>query len=166
MSATNLEGQQAQEKYKELTDGIDFCMMNTGLDERPIPSIPMSTKKVDSNGKTWFLSNKNSDHNKNLEKDAHTQLIYANPKGFEFLSAFGKTTISTDQSKIDELYGPSDDNWFEGKNDPNITVLCFEPDNAKYWDTKSNMVVTALKMGYGTITGQKMDISETGELAL
>ncbi|MGB5941715.1 MAG: pyridoxamine 5'-phosphate oxidase family protein [Leeuwenhoekiella sp.] len=164
MGTKNLYNKEAQEKIAELVNDIDFCMMATGLTKKPFGAIPMSTKKVDDHGKIWFLSNANSDHNKNLEMDQDIQLIYSDPSDMEFLSLYGQAMITRDQSIIDELYGKADDNWFNGKNDPNITAICVSPKEAYYWDTKSNKLVTLFKMGVGAITGEKQDIGEKGKL--
>ncbi|WP_194852232.1 pyridoxamine 5'-phosphate oxidase family protein [Nonlabens antarcticus] len=164
MSTNNLNNADAQKKYKELASSINFAMMLTHLDQTPLHAIPMSTKKVDDNGTTYFLSNQNSEHNANIENDSRCQLLYSEKHSMEFLSAYGKAVISKDRKIIDELYGSADDNWFEGKDDPNITVITFHPEEGQYWDSKSNALVSLFKMGYGAITGEKTDVGQTGSL--
>ncbi len=164
MSTNNLNNKEAQKKYKDLASSIDFAMMVTHLDQTPLHAIPMSTKKVDDNGTTYFLSNADSEHNSNIESDPRCQLLYSEKHSMEFLSVYGKAVISRDKALIHELYGSADDNWFEGKDDPNITVITFHPEEGQYWDSKSNALVSLFKMGYGAITGEKMDVGETGSL--
>ena len=164
MSTNNLNNTDAQKKYKDLATSIDFAMMLTHLDQTPLHAIPMSTKRVDANGTTYFLSNADSEHNTNIESDARCQLLYSEKHSMEFLSVYGKATISRDKALIHDLYGSSDDNWFKGKDDPNITVITFHPEVGHYWDTKSNALVSLFKMGYGAVTGEKMDVGESGSL--
>lgn len=164
MSTENLYNEEAQKKLKELVEDIDFCMMATGLTQKPLHVIPMSTKKVDSEGAIWFLSSKESDHNANIRQDEDVQLIYANPGAMEFLNLYGKASIKTEQPLLESLYSQVDDTWFDGVNDPKLTAIQFKPQHAYYWDTKSNAFVTLFKMGYGAITGEKTDIGEEGEL--
>ena len=164
MATKNLSNKDAIEKIKDLATSIDFALMATHLDKLPLHSIPMSTKKVDSSGNIWFLSGKDSTHNRNIRKDAKVQLFYAKGMAMEFLTIYGKAEIVDDQIIIDDLYQSSDDNWFDGKTDPNISAIKITPVDAHYWDTKDNMFVSLIKMGVGTVTGEKKDLSEQGNL--
>ncbi len=164
MSTENLSALDARKKLKELAEGIDFAFMATNLSNQGAHAIPMSTKSVDDAGDIWFLSNKNSTHNQHINEHGVAQLFYCKPGSMEFLNVFGKATISTDKSIIDKLYGKSDDNWFEGKDDPNITALRITPTDAHYWEPKSNALVSLVKMGVGLVTGKTQDIGAEGEL--
>jgi general stress protein 26 len=164
MSTNNLENTEAQKKFKSLATSIDFAMMLTHLDQTPLHAIPMSTKRVDDNGTTYFLSNADSEHNANIESDSRCQLLYSEKHSMEFVSVYGKAFISRDKALIHDLYGSTDNNWFEGKDDPNITVITFHPEEGHYWDSKSNALVSLFKMGYGAITGEKTDVGQSGSL--
>lgn len=164
MSTKNLYSNEAREKIKQLAESIDFTMFVTDLKSQPFHTVPMSTKEVDDDGNIWFLSNNNSKHNKNIEREKRAHLIYADKGSFEFLSIYGRATISTDRGRIKELYGSGDDAWFDGVDDPNITALKIEPDDAHYWDTKNGKVVSLFKMLGGAITGNEPDLGEEGKL--
>ena len=166
MSTDNLHNTEALKKMRELVDDIDFCMMLTDLNTKPISAIPMSTKKVDEAGNIWFLSGKKSEHNSNISKDSKTQLLYSNNSDMEFISIYGSASIHKDKDTIHELYSKSDDAWFEDKNDPNITAIKFSPSEAYYWDTKQNKYIALFKKGLATVTGDKVDVGEKGKLNL
>ncbi len=164
MSTKNLTNEDARKKIKELAEKIDLTMLATNLKSEPFHVVPMSTKEVDEVGNIWFLSNKNSDHNKNIEHENRAQLIYADKGNFEFMSVYGRATISTDRNRIKKLYGSGDDAWFNGVDDPNITAIKIQPDDAHYWDTKNGKVLSLLKMAKGAITGKEPDLGEHGDL--
>lgn len=166
MSVQNLYNDEAKKKIKELAESIDFTMLVTDLKSQPFHTIPMSTKEVDDNGNIWFLSNKNSTHNSNIEKENRAHLVYSDKGDMEFLSVYGRATIGTDRNRIKELYGKSDDAWFEGVEDPNITTIMVQPDDANYWDTKNGKIVSLLKMAGGAITGNEPDMGVEGELKI
>ena len=126
----------------------------------------MSTKEVDEEGNIWFLSNKNSEHNKHIAEQGVAQLYYGKGSSMEFLTVFGKATISTDKSIIEQLYVKSDDSWFDGKDDPNITALKITPQDAHYWEPKSNALVSLVKMGVGFITGEKQELGKEGDIKI
>ena len=166
MSNTNLYNEEARKKIKEMAENIDFTMMATNLKQMPLQMVPMSTKKVDDMGNIWFLSNKNSTHNQNLLENPNLHLIYSNKGDMQFLNVYGIATITTDRQKIEELYSKSDDTWFEGKDDPNITAISVRPEEAYYWDPKNNKLVTLIKMGVGAITGNEPDLMDQGKIKL
>ncbi len=166
MSKDNLYNDEAKKKIKEMAEDIDFTMMATNLKKTPLHMIPMSTKKVDEHGNIWFLSNKNSTHNENILEDSNLHLIYVDKGDMKFLNVYGSATITTDRNMIDELYGKSDDAWFDGKDDSNITAISVKPTEAFYWDPKNNKLVTLVKMGVGAITGNQPDLMDQGSINL
>lgn len=166
MSTENLNKEESWKKLRELVDDIKVAMMVTGFDQKPVSAIPMRTKKVDDSGNIWFLSGRNSEHNQDLLKDKQIQLLYSDPSDMEFLSLYGRAEITTDKAVLEDLYNDKTDNWFDGLNDPNLTAIKVSPEEAYYWDTKSNKYVSLLKMGVGAVTGDNKDIGEKGKLNL
>ncbi|WAC02410.1 pyridoxamine 5'-phosphate oxidase family protein [Lacinutrix neustonica] len=166
MSTNNLYHKEAKEKIKALAEAIDFTMMATNLGHKPFSAIPMSTKKVDQNGTIWFLSGKDSQHNKDILKDHNIQLMYSKPSTMSFMILYGEAKITKDHAILKELYGKSDDLWFEGIEDPNLTAIQFEPKEAHYWEPKHNKLVTLFKMGVGALTGKQAEIGEEGQLTI
>lgn len=164
MSKENLYSKEAKDKIRELAESIDFTMFATALDSQPFHIVPMSTKEVDEEGNIWFLSNKTSTHNQNIQRDSRAHLVYSNKGSMEFLSVYGRASIHTDRAKIKDLYGSADDAWFDGEDDPLITAIKIEPDYAHYWDTKNGKILSSIKMLGGAITGNQPDLGKEGEL--
>ncbi|TRO64138.1 pyridoxamine 5'-phosphate oxidase family protein [Christiangramia sabulilitoris] len=166
MSTKNLYDDKAREKIKELAEDIDYCMLVTNMDEKPLSAVPMSTKQVDDHGAVWFLSKSSSEHNKNIQKDSDVQLLYSGTSDMEFLSIYGEAFIETNREVIHELYSPADNAWFDGKDDPEITAIKINPKEAYYWDNKDSKMVTLFKLGMAAATGKNQDIGEKGKLEL
>ena len=166
MSVKNLYSTEAKKKIKALAEDIDYTMFATNISNKPFHVIPMSTKKVDENGAIWFLSGKDSDHNTNIKKDNDVQLIYSKPGKMSFLVIQGTAHVTTNKEILEELYGKSDDMWFTGIDDPNLTAIEVRPVDAHYWEPKHNMFVSLFKMGVGAVTGEQPDISEHGDIKL
>lgn len=154
----------AIEKLRQLATDIDFAMFATALSHLPIHMIPMSTKKVDEQGRIWFLSRSDSQHNQNILQQHDVHLVYTDVGSMKFLSVYGTASIFTDKTILRELYGKSDDAWFDGIDDPNLTAISVTPKNVYYWDAKSNKLVTFFKMGVAAITGQEPELMDQGEL--
>lgn len=161
-----MTSREALEKMTEMVNEIDFAMLLTDLKSQPISAVPMSTKKVDEEGNIWFLSGLNSDHNTNIVNSPEVQLLYSDVSDMEFISIYGRATIVADPSILNDLYERSDDAWFTGENDPNLTAIKVVPEEAYYWDNKYNKYVSLFKMGVAAITGKKADVGEKGRLDL
>lgn len=166
MSTEEFNKQEAKNKLKELVEDIKVAMMVTDLEKKPLSAIPMTSKKVDEEGNIWFLSLKNSEHNQNIALNQEIQLLYSDPSNMEFLSVFGTGEISTDQEILEDLYVKTDDNWFDGPKDPNLTAIIFRPKEAFFWDAKKNKYITLYKLGIAALTGNEKDIGEKGKLEL
>ncbi len=93
------------------------------------------------------------------------QLFYINNSGYEYLSVYGTAEISTDKQKIDEYWSTMVKAWFpEGKDDPNLTLIKVKPEDAYYWDTKNNKLVSLIKIMTSVVTGKTSDDGVEGEL--
>jgi general stress protein 26 len=161
----NLERTKAIEKLQELVKHDAVCMFTTNIMEDPLATRPMATQQVDDNGDFWFLSGGSSHKNTEIENDSRVQLYYANTRDSEFLTVFGRATISNDRQKIEEIWNPLAKAWFkEGKNDPELTLIKVKPEEAYYWDTKSNKMVSIMKILASTVSGRSMDDGIEGEL--
>ena len=160
----NLYNEEAKDKIKEIVTDVDYAMMATQLESKPSHIVPMSTKKVDEEGNIWFLSGQDSEDNTNILKDASVELIYSHPGKMTFMSLYGHAEIVVNETILKELYSDSDNNWFDGPEDPNLSAIKVKPDSAHYWEPKHNKLVTLFKIGVGAITDQKQDVGQSGEL--
>ncbi|TDS17638.1 pyridoxamine 5'-phosphate oxidase family protein [Sphingobacterium paludis] len=166
MSTENLYNAEAIDKLKELVNAIDIGMLSTyPTDSGYVHAVPMSRQEVDDEGNIWFLFSSESETFSHLRADNKVSLLYSDVSDYKFLSINGSSEISEDQSRIDKYWNKMVEGWFDkGKEDPRIRVLKVIPSEAHYWDTKSNKLVTFLKVAAGAITGQKTDSGREGNL--
>ena len=78
----------------------------------------------------------------------------------EYLSVFGDAFIYTDRSTIEDKWSPMANAWFDGKEDPNVSIIRVEPKETYYWDTKAGKLVSLLTFATAAITGNKTDNSD------
>ncbi len=160
----NLSKGEAAEKIKSLAEEIKTCMFCTYSNGK-LKARPMSTQTVDENGDLWFLSDKNSDKNKEIVADSKVELLYAQGTD-KFLAIHGKASITTDKEKIKELWNPIAKIWFtEGEDDPRITVIKVNFTDGYYWNNKHGKMVDMAKMAIAFISGTTMDDGIEGELS-
>lgn len=168
MSTENLQRQEAIDKLRKLVDKIDIGMLCTFVPESDYPhAIPMSRQEVDENGDIWFLLSSESETHQNLQRNTRLSLLYADVSNYNFLSINGTGEISRDKARIEKYWSNIVAAWFEqGREDPRIRVLKVTPEDAHYWDNKSNKLVTFLKVAASAVSGQQMDIGREGDLEL
>lgn len=137
-----------------MAEGSRICFMCTQLSQTPISARPMTIQEVDEEGILWFISNKDSDKNYHLNKDAHTQLFFSDKGSSDYLSIYGKAEIYTDRGTIDDKWSKMADAWFEdGKDDPMVSIIGVRPHQIHYWENKSGGIFGFALMAVDAVAG-------------
>ena len=159
----NLSGAKALEKIRELSE--EKTTMFCTFEGEQMITRPMHTQGIDDDGTFWFFSEKDSPKNQMIEENPTVHLIYANESNCEYLSIEGTASIEHDQEKINELWKEFAKAWFtEGKTDPSLTLVRVIPESGHYWDTKSNKVISLMKIAVSALTGKTIDNGLEGDL--
>jgi general stress protein 26 len=117
---------------------------------------PMATAKVEGDlSALWFACQKDSHVAAEVRADARVYLGYTNHTGSEWASINGLATVVTDRATIRALWNPIWKNWFDGPDDPKITLIRVDPQDAEYWDSGSRAVML-LKLAFAAVTGAKV----------
>lgn len=149
----NLNTIDAIKKLKELAESAHICMFCTNLNVLPIAARPMSIEEVDEDGNIWFISSAHSNKNEEIKHDDQVQLFFSNTGSSEYLSVYGQAFIYTDRKTVEDKWSAVANAWFDGKDDPEITIIRVTPQETKYWDTQDGKMITLLKIAASTITG-------------
>lgn len=165
-SHENIQGTEALKKIKEIVGHVRTCQMLTALDKRPMACRPMGVQNIDDLGRMRFLSHKNSNKNQEIGSSSEMQLVFINDSDNEYLSLYGEAEIYRDQKEIDEMYNQFANNWFEGKEDPNITIIRFSPREGRYCDTKHGKIIQWAGMIVGAITGKNASDGIEGKISV
>ncbi len=162
----DLQGKPAVEKIRELVKQAQTCFFCTAIvSNKAVKTRPMAVQEVDDQGRLWFLSASDSGQNQEVAMDPAVQLLFQGSPHSDFLTLYGRATVSRDPAKIKELWNPLLKTWFtEGVDDPRITVICVTPTEGYYWDTKHSKPIVLAKMVIGAITGKTLDDSIEGRL--
>ncbi|WP_291722244.1 pyridoxamine 5'-phosphate oxidase family protein [Bernardetia sp.] len=163
----NIIGKEAISKMQEMVKNQRICMFATHLSETPFSVCPMTAQEVSDEGHILFLSAANSDHNEKILLDPRVQLTFSNVSDNEFLSVYGKATISKNREKIEKIWEPLAKAWFpNGKDDPNLTIIEVFPEDAYYWDTKDGKIISMVKIVASAMTGEKLETGIEGHLTV
>ncbi|MEO6490426.1 MAG: pyridoxamine 5'-phosphate oxidase family protein [Ferruginibacter sp.] len=164
----NLSGTEAIKKIKELTNEINICLFCTDIqNHKGATARPMATQQSERDNYLWFISDRNSDKNKEVISDNKVQLFYSDSNKSSFITINGIASVVNDKNKIEELWEPLFKTWFQGgKDDPNISLIKVEPIEGAYWDSKGNRAMNFIKMIASVVAGKDLVDSEEGSLKL
>ena len=161
----DLNGAAAGKKIYEIAKDARMCMFATDVTNFPGDVRPMAIQKVDEDGTFWFLSSSASEKNRDIAKDSRVIVTCQNDDKYEYLAVSGTATVHTDRATIDKYWTALASAWFDGKDDPRVTVLRVTPNAGHYWQTTSGKIVSFVKMSFAAVTGSKTsDGGVDGEL--
>lgn len=161
MSKENLFSAEAIEKLKELSEKAKICMFITKLkDTSPENSRPMGVQECDKEGNLWFISSKESGKNFQIQQDNKVQLYFMNNGNSEYLSILGEAFIYDDKATIEDKWSAMANAWFDGKDDPDVSIIRVMPKEIYYWDTKYGKFITMMHFVSAILVGKKTDNSD------
>ncbi len=154
-------------KVGELIKDIKIAMLTTAGADGCLRSRPMATQQAEFDGDLWFFTSDASPKADEIRNESHVNLSYAAPDENCFVSVSGKATLVKDRAKVDELWNPMYKAWFpEGKDDPNLTLLKVEVDQAQYWDAPSSGMVLIPGFIQSLLTKKPFEPGENAKLEL
>lgn len=164
-----MSNQEHIDKIQAVIKDVKFAMMSTINDKGDLHAWPMTTSEADVAGKEiWFIGDKTSDVVKDIQKNAKVGLTYATQDEKNYVSVSGNAELSTDKDKLDDLWSPVYNAFFEhGKEDENIQLIKVVPHGAECWLSGSS-TVNMFKMAAAALQDGKTaeDIGETFSVTL
>lgn len=156
----DLAGGEAAEKIRDVVDKAGTCFLVTHGGVRP-----MGVRQCDEDGTIWFLSDKHSQKNAQIDANGEVELYFQASEHSGFLHLSGHAIVLHDKALIEKLWTPLARVWFnEGKDDPCISVIRVRPLQGQYWDNKHGDAVAGIKMLIGAALGKPFDDGEIGNL--
>jgi general stress protein 26 len=150
----------AVQKIRQVVGKADTCFLVTHGGVRP-----MGVREIDAQGTIWFLSDKHSHKNAQIEADSEVELYFQASEHSGFLHLTGQAIVLHDRALIEKLWTPLARVWFHhGKDDPCISVIRVRPTQGQYWDNKHGDAVAGVKMLIGAALGKQFDEGEVGNL--
>jgi general stress protein 26 len=154
-SNKNSPADQAEHKFIELLRGFDNAMLVTHASGSQLHARPMAVAESDADGTIWFLTG--ADTAKAFEVSKQPELLVVLQSTGKYLSVSGSGELLRDREKIRSLWKEPYRVWFDGKDDPNIALICLRPSSAEYWDSSGLQGVKyALRAAKAYVTGNEL----------
>ena len=151
-----------QQKLHDLLEEYDTVMLVTTRQDGRLNARPMHVARLDPNCDMWFLTH-GDDKVSELRANSAAQIV-AQDEMRSWLSITGHVDILNDRARVEELWKEPYRAWFPGgKEDPDIRVLAFRPEQGEYWDQRGMKKVTYAIEVARAYVGRRMPKSDSGE---
>lgn len=129
-------------KIQEVIKDVKFAMMSTVNSKGDLHAWPMTTSEASIGGKEiWFIGDKTSDVVKDIQDNPKVGLSYATQDEKDYVSVSANAELPTDKDKLDELWSPVYNAFFEhGKEDENVQLIKVVPHGVECWLSGSSTV--------------------------
>ena len=103
---------------------------------------PMTAQFEAPGSDIWFFTSADNHLVHGLAaSDARAAATFASKDHGLFACLHGRLRLDTDRAMVDRLWNPFVAAWFEqGKDDPRLRLLRFEPEHAQVWENESSFL--------------------------
>lgn len=120
---------------------------------------------VDREGRTlWFLTKRDSDLVQALKPGDRARFAIISKKQDFHACLLGTLTERQDRAKLDEIWNRVSASWFDGKEDPGLVMLAFQPKDAAIWASTGSSVAFAWEIAKANMTDAKPDVGVRTEV--
>jgi len=153
------------ERIADLVTAADIALLTSRGTDGSLHSRPLAVLQDEFDGRVWFLVEDPSEKTAEIAADSRVNVSFASKKGY--LSISGTARVVHDEGRVDELWGPAAEAWFEGgRENPAIAVLEVTGDSAEYWAKTEPGVFSLIRATKAMITGEEPDIGENRTVQL
>jgi len=156
-----------REHWLKLIRQFNTVMMVTHAEDDRLRARPMGIAQVEDGGRLWFITAMETAKTHEIEEDTRVQIVCQDDYSL-YLSVGGRAAlVEDDRAKIHEVWKESYKVWFpEGKDDPNLILIAFYPEEVEYWDNEGwNKIEYAMETAKAYLTGTTPDAEDDDQHA-
>jgi general stress protein 26 len=101
---------------------------------------PMTAQVIDDRSPIWFFTSRDNALVANLKPGNRAIGAFSAKDHQLFATVHGSLAVDHNREMIDRLWNPFIAAWFEGKDDPSLTLLRFDADSAEVWLNENNLL--------------------------
>jgi general stress protein 26 len=141
---------------------IGICMMVT-RDGGSLRARPMTPVFRTGQNAVWFLADAKDHKDDEIAAAPEGCLAFAEPRSQCYVSISGRFSVVREQAVIDALWSEGAEAFLpQGKDDPSVILLRFEPERGEYWDAYPGAIARAYAFVASAVTGERPVPGETG----
>ncbi len=126
--------------WKSLKSDLTMMLGLTGVDESH--TRPMTAQiEGDNGGPIWFFTSTENHLVETLPQSRRAVATFTSKGHDMFAAVHGTLSLDTDPAVVDRLWNRYVAAWYEnGKDDPKLALLRFDPDSAEIWENASSLM--------------------------
>jgi general stress protein 26 len=153
------------ETIRSIIGAAKVAVLTTTSPSGELHSRPLAVLDDVFEGSIWFFTQDPSPKSEDIAANPEVNVAYADGKGY--LSIAGTATIEHNPTRIDQLWNPMAEAWFEnGRDDPSVALLRVDARSAEYWSSDKPGVVRAFEIAKAIITKSQPDVGENRTVSL
>ena len=122
-----------QELWERLAK-LRYTMMTTHDADGAMQARPVTTLKIEPEGRMWFFVALSGGIAEDIERDPTVHLSFMDTDDDLFVSLLGHASLKRDPNRARELWSTMAGSWFPGgPDDPNLGVLSVDVHRGDYW---------------------------------
>lgn len=124
---------------------------------------PMTPNCEKDAGRLWFFIRKDAELYGALDGGREAMFI-VQAKDYQACIG-GQLSPRQDRDVVERYWNPVIAAWFEGKNDPNLGLLCFDCEDAEIWLNQAKPVRFGWEVARANLTGKDPDVGDRASLS-
>jgi general stress protein 26 len=153
------------ETIRSIIDAAKVAVLTTTSPSGELHSRPLAVLDDVFEGSVWFFTQDPSPKSDDIAANPEVNVAYADGKGY--LSIAGTATIEHNPTRIDQLWNPMAEAWFEkGRDDPSVALLRVDARSAEYWSSDKPGIVRAFEIAKAVVTKSQPDVGENRTVSL
>jgi general stress protein 26 len=142
-------------RVADLIRGVPICMMTTVMGDGTPHARPMIAQEHPFDGALWFLVERESNVVKEIHRNPHVGVTYADSVSHRYVSLSGTARVVEDRAVIGMMWRPSMESWFPaGPMDPALALLRVDPTVAWFWEGPPASLGQVLELAKSIVTGE------------
>ena len=162
----DLDRQDLESKLWKTLEDEKFGMLGL-VGELSSHMQPMTAFSEPDLGSIWFFVRRDNDLVRSLVQGGKAMFNLVSRDRDFWAHLSGTVTEQHDGARIDKYWSPVVAAWFpEGKDDPELTLLRFDADDAEVWRSNKGPIRFALEVARGNLTESEPNLGEHARLNL
>lgn len=152
--------QSNEQKFYDILKSFRNAMLVTHAGNT-LRARPMAIAQVQPSCEMWFMTDAECAKTHEIMSDTRVLVTCQNDSS-SYISVNGTASVVLNRAKINELWQEPYAVFFpKGKNDPNIALIQFKPQDGEYWDGGGlNKVKYLYEAAKAYATGEKIHVKE------
>jgi general stress protein 26 len=150
---------------RRIVKGTRVALLTTVSEGGDLHSRPLAVLEDEFDGSIWFFT---------ADPSPKTDDIAANPSvnvsltdGKSYLSLAGTASVDRDQERIEQLWNPMVEAWFEnGREDPTVALLRVDATTAEFWSIDKPAIARTFEVVKALVTKTQPDVGENRTVEL